>query len=211
MTDIGKKHQKAREQFFTNLAILLQEQGMEWGQKLISSTEQRCEFLPNYHHILFPEGIMQIMEGFESWQDEQMLGILEKEEKKIKVREKIQRALEVRLLETLPKSVILKQNALFLLPNNLLLGTNCYSKTCDIIWRYAGDKSDDFNYYTKRGLLFTVYALVRLFYLADNSEGYIKTKEFIATSLDNIINIASIKNKLKFPHMEDIPIFRLFS
>lgn len=209
MTDIGKKHQKARQEFFNQIATLLPE--MEWGQGIISAAEQKCEFLPNYHHILFPEGTMQIMEGFESWQDDQMLAILEKEEKKPKVREKIQRALEVRLLEIVPKAVILKQNALFLLPNNLLLGTNCYSKTCDTIWRYAGDKSDDFNYYTKRGLLFTVYALVRLFYLVDDSKDYSKTKEFIATSLDNIINIASIKNKINFPNMEDIPIFRLFS
>ena len=38
-----------------------------------------------------------------------------------------------------------------------------------------------------------------------------KTKEFIATSLERIINIAKIKGKIKLPSSEDIPILRLMS
>ena len=81
----------------------------------------------------------------------------------------------------------------------------------DIMWKYANDRSVDFNYYTKRGLLLSVYTSSRIFYIADNSEGFIKTKEFIATSLERIINIAKIKGKIKLPSSEDIPILRLMS
>jgi ubiquinone biosynthesis protein COQ9 len=206
MTDISKKHREARELFLQHLAVLLETNN--WGAELLKLTEEKCKFLANYHLVLFPEGMEQITREFESWQDLQMLELLAKEEKPQKIRSKIARALESRLMNVAPKTIIFKQNALFLEPCNLVLGAKSYARTCDLIWRYAGDKSDDFNYYTKRGLLLGVYASARLFYLADDSKDFIKTKEFIANSLDGIINIASLKNKL--PSLEDIPILRMF-
>ncbi len=207
MTDISKKHKLLREEFFNQLAFLLS--GDDWGKDLYKKVEEKCAFSENYHYILFSEGDAQIIEEFEEWQDRKMLELLSKEDSKLKIREKIAEALKVRIMNIVSKSVILKQNALFLSPCNLLLGAKCYAKTCDLIWRYAGDKSDDFNYYSKRGLLLGVYVSTRLFYLSDDSKEFIKTKEFIATSLENIINIAKIRTKIKLPSIEDIPILRL--
>ena len=50
-----------------------------------------------------------------------------------------------------------------------------------------------------------------MFYIADNSKNHEKTKEFIKNALDNIINIASFKNRVNMPKVEDLPIIRLFS
>lgn len=207
MIDIAKKHKLLRGDFFHALSTLLTE--AEWNKSLFKLAEEKCAFSKNYHHILFPEGDTKIIDGFEEWQDHKMLELLAKEELKSKIREKIAKALEVRIINIVPKSVSLKQNALFLLPCNLLLGAKSYARTCDLIWRYAGDKSDDFNYYSKRGLLLAVYTSARLFYLSDESKEFIKTKEFIATYLENIINIAKIKTKIKLPSIEDIPIVRV--
>ena len=209
MTDISKKHKLLREEFFNQLAFLLS--GDDWGKDLYKKVEEKCAFSENYHYILFSEGDAQIIEEFEEWQDRKMLELLSKEDSRLKIREKIAEALKVRIMNIVSKPVILKQNALFLSPCNLLLGVKCYAKTCDLIWRYAGDKSDDFNYYSKRGLLLGVYISTRLFYLSDDSKEFIKTKEFIATSLESIINIAKIRTKIKLPSIEDIPILRLMS
>ena len=197
MTDIGKKHNTAKNLFFQQLMLLLENE--DWGIKLFKMIEVQCKFMPNYHLVLFPQGEAQIAQEFENWQDKKMLEILEHEDPQSKIRAKIARALEVRLMSVVPKGVVFKQNAWFLQPCNIFLGGQVYVKTCDLIWRYAGDKSDDFNYYTKRGLLLGVYISARLFYLCDNSQDFIETKKFIANSLDNIINIASIKNKIKIP------------
>ena len=97
------------------------------------------------------------------------------------------------------------------MPTNIISGTEVACRSCDIIWKYAGDKSSDFNYYTKRGLLLSVYAAAQVFYFGDNSENHKDTKDFIKNALDNIINIASFKNNIKMPKIEDIPIARLFS
>ena len=209
MTDIAKKHKEARNNFFNQLSFLIST--AQWNKNLYKEIETKCNFPQNYHYILFPGGGSQIIEEFESWQDQKMLELLLTEDQNLKIREKIAKALEIRIMGIVPKAAILKQNALFLIPGNILSGAKCYSKTCDLIWRYAGDKSEDFNYYSKRGLLLCVYTSSRLFYLSDNSKDFIKTKEFIATSLERIINIAKIKDKIKLPSVEDVPILRLMS
>lgn len=209
MTDIAKKHKEARDNFFSQLSFLIST--AQWNKNLYKEIEKKCNFPQNYHYILFPGGGSQIIEEFESWQDQKMLELLLTEDQNLKIREKIAKALEIRIMGIVPKAAILEQNALFLIPGNILSGAKCYSKTCDLIWRYAGDKSEDFNYYSKRGLLLCVYTSSRLFYLSDNSKDFIKTKEFIATSLERIINIAKIKDKVKLPSIEDVPILRLMS
>ena len=209
MTDIAKKHKEARNNFFNQLSFLIST--TQWNKNLYKEIETKCNFPQNYHYILFPGGGSQIIEEFESWQDQKMLELLLTEDQNLKIREKIAKALEIRIMGIVPKAAILEQNALFLIPGNILSGAKCYSKTCDLIWRYAGDKSEDFNYYSKRGLLLCVYTSSRLFYLSDNSKDFIKTKKFIATSIEKIINIAKIKDKIKLPSIEDVPILRLMS
>lgn len=209
MTDIAKKHKEARNNFFNQLSFLIST--AQWNKNLYKEIETKCNFPQNYHYILFPGGGSQIIEEFESWQDQKMLELLLTEDQNLKIREKIAKALEIRIMGIVPKAAILEQNALFLIPGNILSGAKCYSKTCDLIWSYAGDKSEDFNYYSKRGLLLCVYTSSRLFYLSDNSKDFIKTKKFIATSIEKIINIAKIKDKIKLPSVEDVPILRLMS
>lgn len=211
MTNIEKKHQEAQEIFFKQLSLLLSTAETKWDRDLYHKIETKCNFSPDYHYILFPGKESQIIKKFGEWQDQKMLELLAQEKQILKTREKIAKALEIRIMKIVSKTVILKQKALFLMPSYTLLGAKCYSQTCDLIWRYAGDKSDDFSYYSKRGLLLCVYTSACLFYLSDDSKEFIKTKEFIATSLESVINIAKIKNKLQLPSIEDIPILRLMS
>ncbi len=213
MSDITKKHKNAKELFLQKLSDLLIDH--EWGDNLIKLTEQQCNFLPNYHLILFPSGLEEIIASLESWFDEKMLISLKTELIEDKIRAKIARALELRIIDLTHKNIILKQNSMLVKPTNLLSACKSHSKSCDIIWKYAGDNSNDFNYYSKRALLMYVYKISILFYLADNSENAKDTRKFIAENLENIVkfgkNFNKIKDKFKFPKTEDIPILRMFS
>jgi ubiquinone biosynthesis protein COQ9 len=184
---------------------------MNWSNELIEIAETNCDFAVNYHKLLFPNGMTNIVQEFENWLDTEMLSALKKLEKPKKIREQIALALETRIINQVSKNVILKNNSFFLIPTNLLAGNESACQTCDLIWKYAGDKSTDYNYYTKRGLLLPVYLSAKMFYIADNSKNHEKTKLFIKNALDNIINIASFKNRVNMPKIEDLPIIRLFS
>lgn len=209
MADIAKKYEEQRIKFFKALAIALE--NTEWSNELVSSIETNCGFNIGHHHILFPGGQTEILLMFEQWQDELMINQLKKVKKPQKIREQIALALEIRLMNVTSKNVALNNSAFFIIPTNILAGNEAACHTCDLIWKYAGDKSTDFNYYTKRGLLLPVYLSARTFYFADNSENHRDTKQFIKNALDNIIKIASFKSKINLPKIEDIPILRLFS
>ena len=209
MTDFASKYTAHRIKIFKELARLLETDS--WSDELIYKAETNCNFITGYHHIIFTDGKTQMLQEFESWQDEIMIDMLKKIEKPKKIREQIALALEIRIMQVVSKNVALNNSAFFMIPTNILAGNESACHTCDLIWKYAGDKSTDFNYYTKRGLLLPVYLSTRTFYFADDSKNHQATREFIKNALDNIINIASFKNRINLPRMEDIPILRLFS
>lgn len=199
-------HNKLRAIFFENLSGCLQDFG--WSKELLNEVELQCNLPPNYHYVLFSGGMDEVISQFETWQDQKMLAMLELEKPKDKIREKIAQALETRIISAVPKSIIKQQNSFFSKPKNFTIGMSCYTNSCDLIWRYAGDKSTDFNYYTKRGLLLFVYTSARVFYIHDTSTDSRKTREFIEKSLDKVIKIQKIKAKL--PAIDQIPIIRMF-
>jgi len=209
MTDFASKHAACRIKLFKELVNLLENN--VWSGKLIAQAESNCGLNSGYHHIIFPDGKTQMLQEFESWQDDLMQEALAKTKRPKKIREQIALALETRLMDIISKTVALNISSAFMMPQNILAGNESACRTCDLIWKYAGDKSTDFNYYTKRGLLLPVYLSAKAFYFADNSKNHQDTKDFIKNSLDNIINIASFKNRIKLPKIEDIPILRLFS
>lgn len=182
-----------------------------WNQELLEQGDIKAGFIKGYNNILFPGGIGEIVEFFEDYYDKMMLELLNKVSTPQRTKEKIALALKIRIKECVTKSTLLKNSIYFAKPQNFIQGFKIAFKTVNQIWQYAGDNSIDFNYYTKRGLLFSVYIPSILFYLEDKSEGWQDTDEFIIESLKNIEKIASIKKVFKLPKLEDIPILRLFS
>jgi len=209
MTDFAEKHAMSKIKLFQELVKLLENNN--WSKAMISKAESNCGLNLGYYHILFTHGEAQMLQELEDWQDDCMLEELTKQLWPKKIREQIALALEIRIMNIVSKNVLTNISAAFMVPQNILAGNESACSSCDLIWKYAGDKSTDFNYYTKRGLLLPVYLSARAFYIADNSKNHQDTKEFIKNALDNIINIASLKNRIHLPKMEDIPILRLFS
>lgn len=78
-------------------------------------------------------------------------------------------------------------------------------KTADIIWIFAGDKSTDFNYYSKRLLLSGIYTATvkRLVKYGVNG-----IDEYIYDLLSKAIKFGKLKEYLK---PENIPILRMFT
>ena len=69
-------------------------------------------------------------------------------------------------------------------------------RTCNSIWRIAGDKSTDFSFYTRRISLAAVYTSTLLFWLNDKSNNSIETELFLDRRLKDISKISSLKRPL---------------
>jgi len=207
---IEEKYLALRAQFMQSILNLLPFR--DWSEQLIAEAEVTCGLTFGYHYILFPQGLSEIIEYFEEWQDRRMLELLNNHETPKKIREKILLALKIRIKECSSKLIHVKNGAYFAMPTNIIFATRLGFRTCDVIWHYAGDNSTDHNYYTKRSLLLSVYLSAVMYYINDESEDYANTDKFVAESLDNIINISlNLKTILKPPDISTIPILRLFS
>ena len=178
----------------------------EWDHKLLQEAEKKCNFAKGYTLTIFPEGLSEIIEFFENYLDNIMLESLQTKEKPATIRDKISLAMKIRIKSVSP--IICSKNAAYFTLNPIQ-GTEVAFRSCDAIWRYAGDESLDFNYYTKRGLLLSVYVSSILFYIQDASENYIETDKFIETAVENIVKTFSQMKKLL--DTSNIPIVRIFT
>ena len=70
-------------------------------------------------------------------------------------------------------------------------------KIADEIWFLAGDKSTDYNYYTKRIILMNIYAITFSFFVFDNSKDLERTKKFLDKEISAVLKFGNLKNKLK--------------
>jgi ubiquinone biosynthesis protein COQ9 len=82
-----------------------------------------------------------------------------------------------------------KATAWLAAPRNASLATRLTYRTCDTIWRAAGDASTDFNFYTKRGLLGGVLLSTTLYWLQDKSEGHQASSAFLDRRIGEVLRI----------------------
>ena len=86
------------------------------------------------------------------------------------------------------------------LPGNTKDASACLAHTVDVMWRSTGDKSTDFNFYTKRATLAAVYSATRLFWLNDDSTDAQDSWAFLDRRIDNVMQIE--KGKAKFRELQ---------
>ncbi|KAI8881831.1 rpsU-divergently transcribed protein [Backusella circina FSU 941] len=70
-------------------------------------------------------------------------------------------------------------------PSNVQMSLEHLHDIVDDIWYYAGDRSPDMNWYTKRASLAAVYSATDLFMTRDLSPNYSETQRFLNQRLDD--------------------------
>ena len=116
---------------------------------------------------------------------------------KIKTHEKVRALIHLRLLEyKKEKDSIRRAYFTLLLPSNSKIFSIIMFRIVDQIWFLAGDTSTDFNYYSKRGILFAVYNSSVIF-LINNDFNITKTLNFLDKKLQKVSKIPNIKSNLK--------------
>ncbi|MGH6922054.1 MAG: COQ9 family protein, partial [Geminicoccaceae bacterium] len=83
-----------------------------------------------------------------------------------------------------------------LLPSNALAGCASLWRTVDLMWSIAGDKAEDYNYYTKRSLLAAVWTSTFLFWLEDRSDGFRDSWAFLDRRIGDVMQIGALRAKV---------------
>jgi ubiquinone biosynthesis protein COQ9 len=148
---------------------------------------------------LFPRGGDDLLAHLERWADRQMLARIDTEElQTLRVRERIARLVRARLEVLTPhREALRRATAARLLPGNALTATASLWRTVDLMWAVAGDRANDFSYYTKRSLLAAVWSSTFLFWLDDRSDGLEATWGFLERRIDNVMQIGSLRSRIE--------------
>jgi len=104
--------------------------------------------------------------------------------------DKVAMAIRLRLEAAAPEREAVRLGlGLLARPQYAPLGLKALSRTVDAVWRSAGDRSADFNWYTKRGLLAAVYMATVNFWLDDKSDGSADSWAFLDRRLADAMRL----------------------
>ncbi len=116
----------------------------------------------------------------------------------MKVRDRIRLALRSRLeAASADREAVRRALAILMLPQNAGLSLRSLWRTADAMWRAAGDTATDFNHYSKRAILGSVYSASLLYWLDDDSDGHEATWAFIDRRIDGIMKFEKTKARVQ--------------
>ncbi|KAF1334756.1 Rpsu-divergently transcribed protein, partial [Globisporangium splendens] len=151
---------------------------------------------PSVAHGMFPRGAIELVDYFMDKSNDELHDILVANTEKLQlmsVTDRLKLGVRTRLemlspvLSTWPQAM-----ALGALPQNAPTTFAKLAKLSDEIWYFAGDKSTDASWYTKRALLTGIYASTELFMLSDQSPGFQDTWSFLDRRIDETITLGEL-------------------
>lgn len=169
-----------------------------WGEAALAAGAEDVGYDADTAKRLFPEGAVDAIAHFATISDREMINAMEAADlDTMRVRDRVIFGVRARLEFLMPHREAVRAG-LGVLSNPLhaMLMANITHTTVDHIWYMAGDRSADFNYYTKRGLLAPVYGATVLYWLNDQSEGCEDTWDFLARRIDDVLRIPPMKAKV---------------
>ena len=169
-----------------------------WSNSTFVAACREADISERKARLFCPRGALDLAIAFHKWGDDQFeTAFTKKKISELKVREKIRKAVELRIKLASDKEAVRRGVVLFALPIYAFEGSRLIWDTSDLIWELIGDNSEDYNWYSKRAILSAVYASTVLYWLGDNSEGSEETWHFLDRRIEDVMKFENAKVQLK--------------
>ena len=148
--------------------------------------------------LAYPGGAMDMITAWIDTIDAQMADALPAEKlAEMKIRERI-RALVAFRLEAVTglEEALRRALAVMAMPQNAAHALRTGWRSADIMWRLAGDTATDYNHYTKRAILASIYGATLSVFVGDESEGKADTYAFLDRRIDGVMKFEKAKAQL---------------
>ncbi len=168
-----------------------------WTHVTLAAAVADAGLDPSIGRRAFPGGAIDLVEYFIADADRRMLAALETLDlPSMPVRERIATAVRTRLAQNLGhREAVGRAIGLLARPTNGPRALKTLYRTVDAMWHAAGDRSTDYNFYTKRALLAGVYSATLLHWLNDSSKGQANTQGFLDRRIADIMRIERAKGR----------------
>jgi len=168
-----------------------------WSRETISKGAESIGY-PGVVHGMFPKGGIELVHYFYLRCNQQLIEQLKSEMEKKKSHNPVEfvtRAVQLRLQMIEPYSAHWPQAlGLMSLPPNVPTSLAHLLTLVDDICYYAGDRSVDFGWYTRRIGLATIYKMTELYMLQDKSMEHLDTWKFLERRIEEGNQIQEVLN-----------------
>lgn len=170
-----------------------------WTQTAIAAGARELGRPVEEAERLFPGGAVEIIDWIDAQATARMQAALSARDLAgMKVREKIALAIRLRLEPlTAHREALRRATSVMALPFNAGRAASALYRTVDAMWYGIGDRSTDFNFYTKRAILAGVYGGTVLVWLYDRSEGQERTWDFLARRIEDVMRFEMAKASVR--------------
>jgi ubiquinone biosynthesis protein COQ9 len=169
-----------------------------WGDKALLTAAKNQGIEPVVARNAFPGGAIEMIEFHSLLADRRMVAEFEAADiSGLKLREKVALAVRLRLQANMPhREAIRRAVATLALPIHAALAARLLYRTVDAVWHAVGDRSTDYNFYTKRMLLAGVYSSTVLFWINDKSADCAETWAFLDRRIADVMQIPKAMARL---------------
>lgn len=169
-----------------------------WSNRALDAGTRDAGLEAEMAERAFPRGLRDVAAHFNEYIDRQMMAEAENRAlADMPVRERIYTLVRLRLELLAPhKEAVRKVLAYLALPGNARIALRSTQTTVSRMWYAAGDTATDYNYYTKRGLLAGLYSATVLYWLADESEDFADTWNFLERRIENVMAFPKLQGRL---------------
>ena len=127
----------------------------------------------------------------------------------MKIRERIRALVQFRLdAVTGQEEALRRALAIMAMPQNVAKSTRRGWQSADLMWRLAGDTATDYNHYTKRAILASIYAATVAVFVDDTSGDKAETRAFLDRRIDGVMQFEKVKAKWLNPDRETFSLTR---
>ena len=127
----------------------------------------------------------------------------------MKIRERIRALVQFRLdAVTGQEEALRRALAIMAMPQNVARSTKRGWQSADLMWRLAGDTATDYNHYTKRAILASIYGATLAVFVDDTSEDKADTRAFLERRIDGVMQFEKVKAKWLNPERETFSLTR---
>lgn len=183
-----------------------------WTEVSIEAGLKELGLAANFADEFFPAGPRDLVSQFHDFIDQQTLKAIKayKGFDRLRTREKIAQAIRARFECLNPhREAYRRLQGWQTLPQRWPSAIKALHRSADKIWLACGDTSTDYNRYTKRILLAGIIKTTTLYWLADESEYYQPTWDFVDRRIGDVMKMGKSISLLKeFKPAEVVDIIR---
>jgi len=166
-----------------------------WSAETLRLAVQETGTDPNLAQLAFPRGGVDMALAFHRMKDAELAADLaDTALDTMRIRDRVAYCVRRRIeLVAEHREAVRRGGTLLALPHNAAEGARAIWETADLIWTACGDTAEDYNWYTKRAILSSVYSATLLYWLGDESPGFENTWAFLDRRIEGVMQFEKTK------------------